>query len=129
MMIASGGQFLTHDSISRICNKYSEQMSLELQHVFQKNVGCIKIGDNVFIGVDSLLCSNVRIGKISIVTADLVVVKAVPEGTGVRGNLAKVVCKFEDSSSISVGALGINARREIKTNIKAVYDTDKYRAN
>lgn len=96
VMIASGTQFLTHDSINRICNRYSEQMLSEQQHDFQENVGCIEIGDNVFIGSGSMICSNVRIGKNSIVTANSVVIKDVPEGMVVRGNPAKVICKFED---------------------------------
>lgn len=55
------------------------------------NFGKIKIGDNCFIGAESIILKNVTIGNNCIVGAGAVVTKSVPDGCIVAGCPAKVV--------------------------------------
>lgn len=53
--------------------------------------GTVIIEDNVFIGVNSVVLRNVRIGRNSIVGAGSVVTKDVPPNVIVAGNPAKII--------------------------------------
>lgn len=53
--------------------------------------GVVKIGNNVFIGVNSVIMRNVTIGENSIIGAGSVVTKDIPQDVIARGNPAKVV--------------------------------------
>lgn len=59
-------------------------------------IGLVKIEDNVFIGANSIVLPNVRIGKNSIIGSGSVVTKDIPSGCVAVGNPAKVICKTED---------------------------------
>lgn len=63
---------------------------------FYYKKGCIEVMDNVFIGCNSTILSNVRIGPNAIVAAGSVVTKDVPSGTVVAGVPAKVIGTFEE---------------------------------
>lgn len=66
-------------------------------HVLDENdngEGFVKIGNNVFIGVNSVIMRNVTIGDNAIVGAGSVVIKDVPEGVVVVGNPAKIIKKI-----------------------------------
>ena len=68
-------------------------------HVLDENdngEGFVKIGNNVFIGVNSVIMRNVTIGDNAIVGAGSVVIKDVPEGVVVVGNPAKIIKKFQN---------------------------------
>lgn len=51
----------------------------------------IKIGNDVFIGVDSIIMPSVRIGDKVVVAAGSVVTKSVPSGVIVAGNPARII--------------------------------------
>jgi acetyltransferase-like isoleucine patch superfamily enzyme len=53
--------------------------------------GLVKIGNNVFIGVNSVIMRNVTIGENSIIGAGSVVTKDIPQDVIAMGNPAKVV--------------------------------------
>ncbi|MBS3200932.1 acyltransferase [Turicibacter bilis] len=59
-------------------------------------IGKIKIGDNVFIGANSLILPNVTIGENSIIGANSVVTKDIPSNCIVAGNPAKVIGSLKD---------------------------------
>lgn len=59
-------------------------------------IGSIEIFDNCFIGANSDILYNVKIGPNSIVAAGSVVTKDVLPGTIVGGNPAKQIGCFED---------------------------------
>ena len=59
-------------------------------------MGCIEVMDNVFIGANSIIMPNVRIGLNAIVAAGSVVTKDVGEGVIVAGVTARVIGKFND---------------------------------
>ena len=55
----------------------------------------VKIGDNVWIGMNAVILKGVTIGENSVVAAGAVVTKSVPANTIVAGNPAVAVRKFE----------------------------------
>ena len=90
IMVASNVIFLTHDVTHNILNKAFPDKK------FTEKIGCIEIMDNVFIGANSTILYNVRIGSNAIVAAGSVVTKDVPENTIVGGNPARVIGTFDD---------------------------------
>lgn len=54
------------------------------------------IGDNVFLGANSVILPGVNIGDNSIVGAGAVVTKNVPENAVVAGNPARVICTVDE---------------------------------
>ena len=83
--IASNVSFLTHDVTHRLLN------GLDPAHPVREHLGCIEIGDNVFIGSgvhilsDTKIGSNVVIGTCSIVTHDIPDNSVVAESPAVAG--------------------------------------------
>jgi acetyltransferase-like isoleucine patch superfamily enzyme len=88
--IASGVVFVCHDVIHQVFNNISP----DSEFVF--HMGCIEVMDNVFIGANSIIMPNVRIGPNAIVAAGSVVTKDVGEGVIVAGVPARVIGKFND---------------------------------
>lgn len=63
-------------------------------HVIDPNdngTGYVTIGDNVFIGVNSVVMRNVTIGNHSIIGAGSVVNKDIPEGVVAAGNPIRIL--------------------------------------
>lgn len=63
-------------------------------HVLSENdngTGYVTIGDNVFIGVNTVVLRNVTIGSHSIIGAGSVVNKDIPEGVVAAGNPIKIL--------------------------------------
>ena len=61
---------------------------------YPEKVGCIKIGDNVFIGAGTSINYNVRIGSNVIIGACSMVTKDVPDNCVVAGVPARVIESF-----------------------------------
>ena len=59
-------------------------------------IGCINIGDNVFIGYHSIVLPNVNIGNKVIIGAGTIVSKDVPDNVVIVGNPYKIVCTYDD---------------------------------
>ena len=77
--------FLTHDAspkrfIGYDCNK----------------IGRIAIGDNVFVGLKSIILPNVHIGNNVVIGAGSVVTKDIPDNSVAVGNPARVICSCEE---------------------------------
>ena len=87
--IASEVLFVTHDVIHRMLNN---KLSAD---EFQENIGCIDIKDNVFIGSNSTILSNVSIGPNAIVAAGTLVNKSIGEGV-YAGVPAKYICSLDE---------------------------------
>lgn len=60
----------------------------------------IVIGDDVFIGINSILLPGVQVGNRVIIGAGSVVTKSVPSGVLVAGNPARVIGLYEDHGRI-----------------------------
>ena len=59
-------------------------------------IGNVTIGDNVFIGAQSVVLPGVTIGNNVIVGANSTVTHDVPDGVVVAGSPAKVICSLDD---------------------------------
>jgi acetyltransferase-like isoleucine patch superfamily enzyme len=80
--IASRVNFVTHSIIHSMLNSAE---NLSMADKVQEQVGCIEVGDNVFIGAGTTILSNVRIGSNVIVAAGSVITKDVPSNSVVGG--------------------------------------------
>ncbi|MGN0580802.1 MAG: acyltransferase [Ruminococcus sp.] len=88
--IASNVTFVTHDVIHKMLNtKYAPEK------VYPEFKGCIEIKDNVFIGANTTVLSNVLIGPNVIIGACSLVNKDISEGV-YAGVPAKYICSLED---------------------------------
>ena len=88
--IASQVDFVPHDVIHRMLNNYFSG------DVFQENIGCIEIKDNVFVGSNTTILPNVSIGSNTVIAAGSVVNKSIT-GNGVYGGVpAKYICSLDD---------------------------------
>lgn len=79
-----------------LCHDYSRSV---LRRVYGDVVGEARktlIGDNVFIGMNSIILMGSSIGNNVIVGAGSVVSGTIPDNTVVAGNPAKVICKLDD---------------------------------
>jgi acetyltransferase-like isoleucine patch superfamily enzyme len=79
---------LNHDAAVSMLNRYSEQRA----HKF----GQIDIGNNVFIGMRTIIMPGITIGENVIVAAGSIVTKNIPDGMIVGGNPAKIIGKTAD---------------------------------
>lgn len=63
---------------------------------YQEKIGCIDIGDNVFIGSNTTILYDVRIGTNVIIGAGSLVNKDIPDNSVAAGVPARVIGTFED---------------------------------
>ncbi len=89
VVVTSNVTFVTHDIFHLGLNHLE-------QGEFCYQAGCIEIMDNVFIGCNSTILPNVKIGPNVVIAAGSVVTKDVPEGVVVAGVPAKVMGTFEE---------------------------------
>ena len=82
--ITHGCVILSHDASAKRINRNDN------------GSGKVKIGNNVFIGVNSVILRNVTIGDNSIIGAGSIVTKDVPPNVVVVGNPAKVIRKLPE---------------------------------
>lgn len=62
----------------------------------KEKIGCIEIGDNVFIGSNTTVLLNVKIGSNVIIGAGTLVNKDIPDNAVVAGVPARIIGSFED---------------------------------
>jgi acetyltransferase-like isoleucine patch superfamily enzyme len=77
--ITHGSVIVSHDAALKRINRKSA------------SVGTVRIGNNVFIGVNAVVLRDVTIGDNSVVGAGSVVTKDVPENVVVAGNPARII--------------------------------------
>lgn len=93
--VASGVRFITHDVIHCVLNRMKPDQN-QSNRAFGEKIGCIEIHDNVFIGSNSLILYNTRIGPNAVVAAGSIVTKDVPPNTIVGGVPARIIGSFVD---------------------------------
>lgn len=87
--VASNVSFITHDVIHRMINNmYGKEF-------FSEKIGCIKLEDNVFIGANTTILSNVKIGPNVIIGAGSLVNKDIREGV-YGGVPARYICSIDE---------------------------------
>lgn len=89
--ITNGVFLITHDASSRLFRD-----SLPDSSPFGNRFGSIRIHDNCFVGVNSIILPGVSIGPNSIVGAGSVVNKDVPPDTVVAGVPARPICSLDE---------------------------------
>ena len=87
-VISSGVTILTHD--------YSLSTLRRVYGVWYGEGKVTKIGDNCFIGIDSIILMGTQIGNNVVVGAGSVVKGIIPDNVVVAGNPARVICSLED---------------------------------
>lgn len=92
--LAAGVQFITHDISDNVINGYLKD-SGQNEKVKEK-IGCIEIMDNVFVGADTTILYDVRIGENCIIGAGSLVNKDIPANSVAAGVPCKVIGKFDD---------------------------------
>lgn len=81
--LASNVRLLAHDASTAKAGAHTK-------------IGIVRIGNNVFIGADSIVLCNTRIGNNVIVGAGSVVTHDIPSNSVYAGNPAKYICSFEE---------------------------------
>lgn len=95
--IASNVHFVTHDVTYKMLNGLENVPGYSRRRVkFREKVGCIDVGDNVFIGSGTRILYNVKIGNNCVIGADTLVNKDIPPNSVVGGVPAKVIGSFEN---------------------------------
>lgn len=88
--MASGVEFITHDVTHYMLNNMKDGY-----RYFEK-IGCIEIGDNVFIGANAKILYDVKVGDRVIIAAGALVNRDVPSNSVVGGVPAKVLMSFDE---------------------------------
>lgn len=86
--ITRGAFILAHD--------YSYAVLRPVYHNMVCKAGVTKIGDNVFLGINSLVLMGATIGDNVVVGAGSVVSGNIPPNVVIGGNPAKIICSLED---------------------------------
>ena len=81
-LITHGCYILSHDGAAHVINPEDE------------GTGYVEIGNNVFIGVNTVVMRNVKIGDHAVIGAGSVVNKDIPEGAVAAGNPIKIIKEF-----------------------------------
>ena len=92
--LAAGVQFITHDISDKVINEYLKTSGID--ECVSEEIGCIEIMDNVFIGANSTILYNVKIGENCIIGAGSIVNKDIPAGSVAVGIPCKVIGTFEN---------------------------------
>ena len=88
--MASGVEFITHDVTHFMLNGIKDN------YKYTEKIGCIEIENNVFIGADTKILYNVKVGDNVIIAAGALVNKDVPSNSVWGGVPARFICSFED---------------------------------
>ena len=89
VVVASNVTFITHDIAHNMLDNLSD-------YKYGYNTGCIEVMDNVFIGSNTTILPNVRIGSNVIIGANSLITKDVPDNSVVAGVPAKVISSFDE---------------------------------
>ena len=93
---ASNVTLVTHDITHKMLNGNDMLRADNENARFNEKVGCIEIGNNVFVGSGVTILYDVKIGDNVIIAAGAVVAKDVASGTVVGGVPAKKICTFDE---------------------------------
>lgn len=107
--IAAGTEFITHDGATWVFED-----DVEGGGVF----GRIKIGNNVFIGINCIILSNTEIGDNCIIGAGSVVRGNFPENSVIAGNPAQIVSKTGIQRMISKQSPGLVKTKSLSAEQK-----------
>ena len=113
MFIKIGKNCKITKNVTILAHDYSYSVLREKYHEIPKKAGLTYIGDNVFIGINSIILMGSHIGNNVIIGAGSVVSGKIPDNEVWGGNPAKFICtldeyykkctaKFEDNAALVV---------------------------
>lgn len=115
--ITAGVRLLTHDGSTWLFRDEKGRRQLYKP---------IKIGNNVFVGIDAILLPGVIVEDNVIIAAGSVVTKSIPANSIVAGNPAKIIGHYEDhldrALKYYVSQEDLNESLPFKERIEAVVD-------
>lgn len=115
VQITRGVVILTHGyDWSVLKGKYGEVLG---------SAGKVKIGNNVFVGMNTMILKGVTIGNNVIIGAGSLVNKDIPDNCVVAGNPARVVMSLEEYHEKRIAAQEREAR-ELVQEYRTVYGKD-----
>lgn len=88
--VASDVTFITHDIVHQVLNNLNNGTWYEYL------VGPIQVGNNVFIGSNTVILPNIKIGNNVVIGAGSVVTKDIKDNSVVAGNPAKIITTFDE---------------------------------
>lgn len=89
--IASNVTLITHDAIHNMLNNSKKIKETEIK----ERIGCIEFKDNVFVGANSTILYDTKIGPNVIVAANSLVNKDIANGV-YGGNPARYICSVDE---------------------------------
>lgn len=92
--LASHVSLVTHDVSHFVINNMG--ITSPGKRVFCEKIGCIEIGNNVFVGTHTTILYNVKIGDNVIIGAGSIVNRDIPANSVAVGVPAKVICTFDE---------------------------------
>jgi acetyltransferase-like isoleucine patch superfamily enzyme len=98
----SGGRIIIGDrcTITHGCIILSHDRAKKRIDPTDKGQGTVRIGNDVFVGVNSVILRDVTIGDYAIIGAGAVVTKDVPPQVVVAGNPARIIKEFSSTKSL-----------------------------
>lgn len=119
--ITSGVKFVTHDGGTWVFRDQPEYRSI-------KKYGKIKIGNNCFIGINSILMPNVEIGDNCVIGAGSIVTKNIPSNSVAVGSPAKVIMTLQEyikNSEEKATPININGPQKKEKLIELFWGDDR----
>lgn len=89
VVVTSDVTFMTHDITNIMLN------NIDKNYYYKYHSGCIEVMNNVFIGSNSIIFPNVKIGSNVIIGAGSIVTRDIPDNSVVAGNPARVIESFD----------------------------------
>lgn len=91
--IASNVGFITHDITHSVLNNLER---VKIKGRVKEHIGCIEIGDNVFVGAGSRILYDTRIGSNVIIGTGSIITKDIPDNCVVAGVPARKIGTFDE---------------------------------
>lgn len=120
--IAAGVTFITHDVSDNMINNTGYVQGKKLS----EKIGCIEVMDNVFIGANSTILYDVRIGSNVIIGAGSMVTKDIPSNSVAAGVPAKVIGTFDDFVAKRIAWGGYDGHQPPLRGVSVPDDTAEY---
>lgn len=98
----SGGRIIIGDrcTVAHGCVILSHDRSRKRIDAKDKGLGTVRLGNDVFVGVNSVILPDVTIGDYSIVGAGSIVTKNVPPKVVMAGNPARIIRELTSTKNL-----------------------------
>lgn len=94
-VFATGTRFITHDGGVNILN-HLRKFEKNGENILMDKIAPIKIGNNVYTGIQTVILPGVTIGDNVVIGAYSVVTRDIPSNSVVAGVPAKFICSIEE---------------------------------